>query len=519
MKKTIFTAIIALAMSVFGLQAQSWNAGTNGYSLTPTTANLGIGATAASNMKLRLENNQVATSDLFGLYSNTTNSNTTLTSFTYGICSNVSSLNEGTVYGMTTSISGIGKLIGMYSSVNNSNQASSLDNLGILTMLSSQSKGVAYGHKIVVSNDYPSSTASTYGIHSLVNSASGTSTVYGVYSQVSGGNKRWAGYFTGGDMYVSGNVGIGTTNPQSKLEVNGNTKVSNGNIAVSNGEIRVSGSGNGGTGRSIIIQNDDKTQPGQAKEWKIWNMTEPYSNSLQFWAYDQTGCPNGLCANRLTLMDNGNVGIGTTDPKTKLQIGSILGLSVSASNLDPNQGYDLTFFKNTGRLLLGWNYYGGKGEQDFISNRANGNTGGFAFYDYGNDGTMTHIMTLTGAGNVGIGTKNPDEKLTVKGKIHAEEVILNANIPFPDYVFNSDYNLMPLKEVEQYVKTNNRLPEIPSAKEVIETGLSMGELQIKLLQKIEELTLYVIEQNKSIQDLKRDNMELKNEVTKLKNDK
>ncbi len=112
-------------------------------------------------------------------------------------------------------------------------------------------------------------------------------------------------------------------------------------------------------------------------------------------------------------------------------------------------------------------------------------------------------------GNLGIGTKNPDQKLTVKGKIHAEEVIIDTNVPFPDYVFSHDYNLMPLKEVEQFVKTNNHLPEIPSAGEVAETGLNIGELQTKLLQKIEELTLYAIEQSKDIEELKREVRELK----------
>jgi len=112
------------------------------------------------------------------------------------------------------------------------------------------------------------------------------------------------------------------------------------------------------------------------------------------------------------------------------------------------------------------------------------------------------IFYLSGNNNVGIGTINPDQKLTVKGKIHAEEVIVDLNVPVADYVFHPTYKLMPLNQVEQYVKTNNHLPEIPAADEVSKNGMNMGEMQNKLLQKVEELTLYVIEQQKQIEELK-----------------
>ena len=110
-------------------------------------------------------------------------------------------------------------------------------------------------------------------------------------------------------------------------------------------------------------------------------------------------------------------------------------------------------------------------------------------------GTGNHFIQ---SGNVGIGTTIPDQKLTVKGKIHAEEVIVDLNVPVADYVFKPNYKLMSLPEVEQYVKTNCHLPEVPSATEITKNGLSMGEMQNKLLQKVEELTLYVIEQQKHI---------------------
>ncbi|WP_312923343.1 hypothetical protein [Empedobacter brevis] len=115
-------------------------------------------------------------------------------------------------------------------------------------------------------------------------------------------------------------------------------------------------------------------------------------------------------------------------------------------------------------------------------------------------------------GNIGIGTENPDEKLTVKGKIHAEEIIVDLAVP-ADYVFQkyftgkselkADYEFPKLEEVEKFVKENNHLPGIPSAKEIQEKGLKVGEMNNLLLQKIEELTLLLIEQQKEINALKQ----------------
>ena len=99
-------------------------------------------------------------------------------------------------------------------------------------------------------------------------------------------------------------------------------------------------------------------------------------------------------------------------------------------------------------------------------------------------------------GNVAIGTITPDEKLTVKGKIHAEEVRVDLGVPGPDYVFNADYPLTPLSEIQTFIKENKHLPEVPSAKEMEEKGINLSEMNILLLKKVEELTLHLIEQDK-----------------------
>ena len=105
--------------------------------------------------------------------------------------------------------------------------------------------------------------------------------------------------------------------------------------------------------------------------------------------------------------------------------------------------------------------------------------------------------------------------LIVDGTIHAKEVIVDLNTDLADYVFHPSYSLMPLHEVEQYVKTNSHLPEIPSAVEVSKNGMSIGEMQNKLLQKIEELTLYVIEQDKKIETQSAQICEQNRKISKL----
>lgn len=120
------------------------------------------------------------------------------------------------------------------------------------------------------------------------------------------------------------------------------------------------------------------------------------------------------------------------------------------------------------------------------------------------------LVVIKNNGNFGIGSQNPDSRLTVKGKIHCEEVKVDLQVP-ADYVFEkyytgtsilkADYKMFTLEEVEEFIKKNNHLPEVPSAKQIKEEGLHLKEMTNLLLQKIEELTLYTIEQEKRIKKL------------------
>ncbi|SES20151.1 hypothetical protein [Pedobacter rhizosphaerae] len=148
----------------------------------------------------------------------------------------------------------------------------------------------------------------------------------------------------------------------------------------------------------------------------------------------------------------------------------------------------------------------------------NFNSGFAALNNWGNDTSVTKFLPMTndwdlyvgaltsldGAslaikalqnGNVGIGTATPKEKLSVNGKIRAHEVkVETAN--WPDYVFQPGYDLLPLLEIEKQVKATGHLPDMPSAREVENNGLELGEMNKLLLKKIEELTLHLIELKK-----------------------
>ncbi len=190
-----------------------------------------------------------------------------------------------------------------------------------------------------------------------------------------------------------------------------------------------------------------------------------------------------LSKNGISYFNGGSVGIGTTTPDALFDIeGSNELLRLTYGN---TAGYIRGYKSGYNHWYVGAGSSGG----DDIH-----------FTNYKN--AKLHLLTngqyrlsIGGNGNVGIGVTDPTHKLTVDGTISAKEVKVSTT-PNSDYVFEPDYALLPIQEVETFVKQNKHLPDIPSSEEFKENGVGLGEMDDMLLRKVEELTLYVIELKK-----------------------
>jgi len=205
---------------------------------------------------------------------------------------------------------------------------------------------------------------------------------------------------------------------------------------------------------------------------------------------------------------DGNVGIGTTNPTAKLNIVGNLGISRSVM-------IDSREIKFRGDGKAHFSIFANRIDNVFTIENTSSN------FIPGISGSV--LMAFNRNGNVGIGTTNPTAKLHIIGKAKItdclwvkNEVMIQQNDPWPDYVFNNDYDLLPISELNTYIKANNHLPGIPSAEEIAETGIKLAKMSTVLLKKVEELTLYTIEQETKLEKQQDEIDKLKAQNSKIK---
>ncbi len=205
-----------------------------------------------------------------------------------------------------------------------------------------------------------------------------------------------------------------------------------------------------------------------------------------------------------SFFNGGNVGIGTETPSQKLEI---YNPNVFNTNMQAESQDHISFTSNTPGI---GNFFGGitwktgarrRAAIAAVQEHTDSDFIGLAFFTKGTDGPgpIDESVRITRNGSMGIGTTTPDAKLAVRGDIHAQEVRVDLNgAVAPDYVFKEDYDLRSLQEVQDYIKEHGHLPNIPSAQEMEANGIDLGQMNLKLLEKIEELTLYTLEQEGKI---------------------
>ncbi|KRD05428.1 hypothetical protein ASE21_20950 [Flavobacterium sp. Root901] len=337
------------------------------------------------------------------------------------------------------------------------------------------------------------------------------------------------------------NVGIGTLSPVSKLHVVGTiTSYEPTALSTTVNSYQLINSISGNVGDNTLMNKLWIYRDGTLNNWfnarlhdgisvdtsfktpnldtKTWWERDPKDN-IQSWGTD---------ALTYLTINQGNVGIGTISPVSKLSVAGSLTLNGGLTNAQQRPSINAGILTNG--EIRGFSNSSNLSDDGFLRISAGGGTNSNtkSFIDLSGYSTIPDMnrnivfgtfglerMRVDIYGNVGIGITNPTNKLDVNGTIHSKEVKVDM-VGWSDFVFKKEYNLPTLEEVQKHIAESGHLENIPSEEEVLKNGIKLGEMNAKLLQKIEELTLYLIEQNKRLDNVEKENEELKKEINSLK---
>jgi hypothetical protein len=357
----------------------------------------------------------------------------------------------------------------------------------------------------------------------------------------------------------TGNVGIGTSSPTAKLEINPGwtgqsqgIRIWGGNSFNAFGNTQIVFSYGGGGGYSHVI--------------KTRHMSSAISgNAFDFYVWQPGDVVTAEGSLHVMTLNGDKVGIGTTSPGYKLDVqgppndwkarfqgpdgyitigpansawahiytdrpaflfnqsvysmpGAFSSFSPSDLTLQTHGTTRMIILNSNGNVGIGTttptqvlNIYKPSSQTQFLIGNSNTSSGGYTSLAMGTSADVNgysfiqstkssgsafgDIVMNQYGGNVGIGTTSPNQKLTVNGTIYGKEVKVDLNVPGPDYVFEKDYKLPSLEEIKSYIDQHKHLPEVPSAKEMKQNGINLSEMNMILLKKVEELTLHIISQN------------------------